>query len=67
MVPINLFPRQQWRNRHTEQTYGHWERGGEGEMYGERNMETYITICKIDSHGNLLYISGNSNRGSVST
>ena len=31
-----------------EQTYGHWERGGEGEMYGESNMETYITICKID-------------------
>ena len=24
------------------------ERGGEGEMYGESNMETYITICKID-------------------
>ena len=22
---------------------------GEGEMYGESNMETYITICKIDS------------------
>ena len=22
---------------------------GEGEMYGERNMDTYITICKIDS------------------
>ena len=22
---------------------------GEGEMYGERIMETYITICKIDS------------------
>ena len=22
---------------------------GEGEMYGEGNMETYITICKIDS------------------
>ena len=32
-----------------EQTYGHGERGGEGEMYGERNMETYITTCKIDS------------------
>ena len=27
------------------------ERGGEGEMYGESNMETYITICKIDSQG----------------
>ena len=28
---------------------GHGERGGEGEMYGKSNMETYITICKIDS------------------
>ena len=28
---------------------GHGERGGEGEMYRENNMETYITICKIDS------------------
>ena len=25
------------------------ERGGEGEMYGKSNMETYITICKVDS------------------
>ena len=24
------------------------ERGGEDEMYGESNMATYITICKID-------------------
>ena len=24
-------------------------RGGEREMYGESNMETYITICKIDN------------------
>ena len=47
MVLKNLFTGQQWRNRHREQTYG--ERGGEGEMYGESNMETYITICKIDS------------------
>ena len=23
--------------------------GGEGEMYGESYIETYITICKIDS------------------
>ena len=30
-------------------TYGHGERGGEGEMYGKSNMDTYITICKIDS------------------
>ena len=49
MVPKNLFAGQKWRKRHREQTYGHGERGGEGEMYGESNMETYITICKIDS------------------
>ena len=48
MVLKNVFAGQQWRNRHREQTYGHGERGGEGEMYGESNMETYITICKID-------------------
>ena len=47
MVLKNLFAGQQLRNRHTEQTYGHGERGGDGEMYIESNMETYITICKI--------------------
>ena len=25
-----------------------WERGGEDEVYGKSNMETYITICKRD-------------------
>ena len=49
VVLNNLFVGQQWRNRHKEQTYGHGEKGGEGEMYGESNIETYITICKIDS------------------
>ena len=47
IVLMNLFARQQWRNR--EQTYGHGERREDGEMYGKSNMETYITICKIDS------------------
>ena len=47
MVLKNLFTGQQWRNR--EYTYGHGERGGEDEMYGKGNMETYITICKINS------------------
>ena len=35
-------------------------------MYGKSNMETYTTICKIDSQQGLLCGSGNSNRGSVS-
>ena len=67
MVLKNLFSGKQGRNRHRKQTYGHGERGGDGEMYGKSNLETYITMCKIDANGNLLYASGNSNRGSVST
>ena len=49
MVLKDLFTGKQWRNRHREETYGHGERGGEGEMHGKSKMETYITICKIDS------------------
>ena len=49
MVLKNLFTGQQWRNRHREQTYGLGERGGEGQMDGKSNMETYTTICRIDS------------------
>ena len=49
MVLKILFTGSQWRNIHREQTYGHGERGGEGEMYGKSSMETYITICQIDS------------------
>ena len=40
---------------------------GEGEMYGESNMESYITICKIDRQQEFAYDSGNSSRGSVTT
>ena len=39
------FAGQQRRNRHREQTYGHGERGGEGEMFRESNMETYIAAA----------------------
>ena len=45
----NLFTGQQWRNRHRQQTYGHGEKGEQSEMYGKSNMETYTTICKLDS------------------
>ena len=51
----NLFTEKQWRNKHREQTYGHGERGGEIEMYGKSNMETYITVCKIDSQLEFAY------------
>ena len=35
MVLKNLFTRQQWRKRHREQTYGHEERQGDGDLYKE--------------------------------
>ena len=65
MVPKNLFAGQQWRNRHRKQIYGHGARG-EGEMYAESNMETCITMGKIDSQWEFAVGSGNSNRGPVS-
>ena len=36
-------------------------------MYGKSNMETYITICKIDSQWKFAVWLRNSNGGSVST
>ena len=41
MVLVNLFARQQWRNRHREQTYRYGDWGRDSEMYGESNMKTY--------------------------
>ena len=51
-----------------EQTYGHGQgEEGEGKMNGKKyHGSIYTTICKIDN-GNLLYDSGNSNQGSVTT
>ena len=38
---------------------------GEGEMYGESDMETYIAICKIDSQWELAVCLRDSHLGSV--
>ena len=67
MVLKSLVTGQQWRNRHRKYTCGHWERGGEGEMYGKSNMETFITICKIDSQWEFAVCLRKLFRGSVST
>ena len=48
MLLKNLFTGQQWRNRQRIDLWT-WGEGRKGEMYGKSNMETYITICKIDS------------------
>ena len=36
-------------------------------MYGKSNMKLTLPYVKLIAKGNLLYSSGNSNRGSVST
>ena len=48
MVLKNLFTGQQQRKTQRIDLWT-WQRGAEGEMYGKSNMESYITICKIDS------------------
>ena len=53
MIMKNLFAGEQWRNRHREWTYEHGERGGEAEMCGESNEETYISMCKMHSQREL--------------
>ena len=57
MVLKNLFAGQQWRNRHREQTFGHGQRRGEVEIYGESNMEANMLLFIHDSFNvlNLLY------------
>ena len=67
MALKNSFIRQQWKNRHREQTYGHGERGREGKMYVESNMESYITICKINSQQEFAVCLRKLKRGCVST
>ena len=66
MVLKNILTGQQWRSRHREQTCGHSGRGGEGEIHGKSNMETYITIYKTDSQREFAVWLRNSNRGFVS-
>ena len=67
MLLKSLFTGQQWRNSHREYTYGHGERGGEGEMYERVTWKLTLPYVKQIANGNLLYGSGNSNRVSVST
>ena len=44
----NLFTVEKQNNGETKRI-DLWTRGGESEMYGKSNMETYITICKRHS------------------
>ena len=46
-----------------KQTYGYGERGDEDEMCGESNMETYITVCKIESQWEFAVWLRNLKRG----
>ena len=41
------------------------ERGGEGEMYGKSNLETYITICKVNSQVGICCVSQGTQTGAL--
>ena len=56
MVLKNLFAGQQWRNRHREQTYGHGERGVEGEMYGNLHYHMYGMGGRFKREGLYVYL-----------
>ena len=43
----------------------HGEGGREGEMYGQSNMETYITTCKIDSQMGICSMSQETRKGAL--
>ena len=67
MIPKNIFTGLQMRNRCREQNNGHREREGGGEMHGESNRETYITICKIKCQWEFAVWLRKFKHGSVST
>ena len=60
------FPPPHFKNKKIK-TYGRGKRGGEGDMYGKSNMETYTTICKIDSQQEFAVCLWKLKQGSVST
>ena len=41
---MSLFAEQLWRRRHREQSCGHRERGGEGEMCGEGHGSVHYRV-----------------------
>ena len=66
IILMNLFLRQQQRNRHREQTYGHREKEKRVRCMERVTWKLILWCIKYIANGNLLSVSGNSNRGSVS-
>ena len=46
MVLTHLFTGKQWRNRHREQTYGHGDRGRDGEMEKKDGLPKVMPTVK---------------------
>ena len=70
MVLMKLFARQQWRHRHREQTYGDrvgGERKDRVDCMDRVTWKLTLPYVKETANGNLLYDSGDSNQGSVTT
>ena len=67
MVVMNLFAGQQWRNRHRDRLMDTGR--GEERVRGMERVKRKLTLSYVKqiANGNLLYVAGNSNRGSVTT
>ena len=67
MVVMNLFAGQQWRNRHRDRLMDTGR--GEERVRGMERVKRKLTLSYVKqiANGNLLCVSGNSNRGSVTT
>ena len=67
MVVMNLFAGQQWRNRHRDRLMDTGR--GEERVRGMERVKRKLTLSYVKqiANGNLLYDSGNSNQGSVTT
>ena len=65
MVVMNLFAGQQWRNRHRDRLMD--TRRGDERVRGMERVTRKLTLSYVKqiANGNLLCVSGNSNRGSV--
>ena len=67
MVVMNLFAGQQQRNRHRDRLMDTGR--GEERVRGMERVKRKLTLSYVKqiANGNLLYVAGNSNRGSVTT
>ena len=62
---MSLFAEQLWRRRHREQSCGHRERGGEGEMCGEGHGSVHYRVYNRQPMGIAVWLCINLGGGLI--